>query len=147
MSTRLGEAVITVLVVPRRAGEDPPSQVPDMLVWRGPRAPAAAAAAGQLIGTVDEHTLDGAALGAPRQVTVYRPPQATGPLPGCVLADGQSARGFAQILEPAILAGDVRHYLAAGNARVRLPVRHQAVGGTPPASRAAMPSPGMGRRA
>lgn len=38
-------------------------------------------------------------------MTVYRPPAPAGPLPGCVLADGQSARGFAQILEPAILAG------------------------------------------
>ena len=128
---RLGEAVITILVVPRRAGGAPPGRAPDTLVWRGPRAPAAAPTAGQLIGTVEEQTLDGAALGAPRQVTVYRPPQATGPLPGCVLADGQSVPGFAQILEPAILAGDVPPVLLLGvhnahdPARPRLDLRAQ----------------------
>jgi hypothetical protein len=61
----------------------------------------------QLRGTVEDHTLDSVALGTSRQVTVYRPPEPAGPLPGCVLADGESARGFALSLESAILAGSV----------------------------------------
>jgi enterochelin esterase-like enzyme len=101
----------------RSAGGDqlgPPGQVPDMMEWRGPRAPAAPEAAEPLNGTVEEHTLDSAALGAPRGLTVYRPPGAAGPLPGCVLADGQSAPGFARVLEPAILAGHVPPVLLVG---------------------------------
>jgi enterochelin esterase-like enzyme len=111
---RLDEAVITVLVVPQRAGADQFRQVPDTLVWRGPRAPAAAPAAEQLSGTVEEHSLDSAALGAPRKLTVYRPPGSAGPLPGCVVADGQSVHGFAAVLEPAILAGDVPPVVLVG---------------------------------
>jgi enterochelin esterase-like enzyme len=41
-------------------------------------------------------------------VTVYVPPGAAGaagPLPGCVLADGQSVTGFARVLEAAIASG------------------------------------------
>jgi enterochelin esterase-like enzyme len=114
---RLDEAVISIVVMPLQAGEGwrgQPSQVPDTLEWRGARAPAAPQAAEPLGGTVTEHTLDSAALGAPRGLTVYRPPGTTGPLPGCVLADGQSARGFARVLEPAILAGDVPPVLLVG---------------------------------
>ncbi len=70
---RLQEAVITIAVMPRLAGGDWPAQLTEPLVWRGPRAPAAVPAR-RLRGTVEEHTLDSAALGAPRRVTVYRPP-------------------------------------------------------------------------
>ena len=59
-------------------------------------------------------SFDSTALRAPRQVSVYRPPGDDGPLPGCVLADGQSARSFARILEPAILAGVVPPVLLVG---------------------------------
>jgi enterochelin esterase-like enzyme len=111
---RLDEAVITILVMPRRRGDDDLGRRPDTLEWRGPRAPAAAPAATQLRGTVEDHALDSAALRAPRTVTVYRPPGATGPLPGCVLADGQSAGVFARTLEPAILTGDVPPVLLVG---------------------------------
>jgi enterochelin esterase-like enzyme len=109
---RLEEAVITIVVMLRRGGQ--PAQTADSLVWRGPRAPAALPAARELRGAVEEHTLDGAALGAPRQVTVYRPPGPARPLRGCVFADGQSASCFARILEPAILAGTVPPVLLAG---------------------------------
>jgi enterochelin esterase-like enzyme len=111
---RLDEAVISIMVAPGLAGSDQPGRVPDTLVWRGPRAPAAMPATQRLSGTVEEHTLGSAALRAPRQVTIYRPPGPGGPLPGCVLADGQSARGFAHTLEPAILAGDVPPVLLVG---------------------------------
>ena len=68
-------------------------RVPDIRVWRGPRAAAVPAgflgrALPQLRGTVEDHILDSAALGTSRQVTIYRPPGPAGPLPGCVLADG-----------------------------------------------------------
>jgi enterochelin esterase-like enzyme len=110
---RLEEAVITIVVMLRRG--DQPGQTADMLVWRGPRAPAALPAAQELQGVVEEHTLDGAALGAPRQVTVYHPPGPAGPpLRGCVFADGQSAGCFARVLEPAILAGSVPPVLLVG---------------------------------
>jgi enterochelin esterase-like enzyme len=114
---RVDEAVISIVVMPLPAGDNwpgPPGREPDTLEWRGPRAPAAAQAAGPLGGTIEEHTLASAALGAPRGLTVYRPPGATGPLPGCVLADGQSVSGFAQVLEPAILAGTVPPVLLVG---------------------------------
>jgi enterochelin esterase-like enzyme len=111
---RLDEAVISVVAASQPAGPGRAGWAPDRFVWRGPRAAAAMPAAEQLSGTVEEHTLDSPALGAPRQVTVYRPPRSAGPLAGCVLADGQSARGFAQTLEPAILAGDVPPVLLVG---------------------------------
>ena len=85
-----------------------------MTTWRGPRAAAAAPAAEPLAGTIEDHTVDSAALRAPRTVTVYRPPEVAGPLPGCVLADGQSAHSFARVLEPAILAGEVPPVLLVG---------------------------------
>ncbi len=109
---RLEEAVITIVVMLRRG--DQPGQTADTLVWRGPRAPAALPAAQELRGAVEEHTLDGTALGAPRQVTVYRPPGPARPLRGCVFADGQSAGCFARVLEPAILADAVPPVLLVG---------------------------------
>jgi enterochelin esterase-like enzyme len=111
---RLGEAVISIVAVPGPVGGDRPAREPDTLIWRGPRAPAAAPTAGQLHGQLDEHTLASAALRGPRQLTVYRPPDVSGPLPGCVLADGESAGAFAHILEPAVLAGDVPPVLLVG---------------------------------
>jgi enterochelin esterase-like enzyme len=119
---RLEEAVITILAVPRRAGHDALPSVPDVRVWRGPRAAAVPAgttaflgrALPPLRGTVEDHTLDSAALGASRQVTVYRPPGPARTLPGCVLADGESARGFAWSLESAILAGAAPPVLVVG---------------------------------
>ena len=47
-------------------------------------------------------------------MTVYRPPGPACRLPGCILADGASARGFAQVLEPAILAGTVPPVVLVG---------------------------------
>jgi hypothetical protein len=38
--SRLDEAVISIVAVPRRAGSDQPGRMPDQLVWRGPRAAA-----------------------------------------------------------------------------------------------------------
>jgi enterochelin esterase-like enzyme len=111
---RLDEAVISIVALPRRAGGDQPGRMPDQLVWRGPRATAALPTMQQPAGALDEHTLHSAALRGPRRLTVYRPPGPAGPLPGCVLADGQSVPGFARVLEPAILTGDVPPVLLVG---------------------------------
>ncbi len=103
---RLDEAVITVLVIGLGAADLPFGRpVPDMMTWRGPRAPEPAVADWPLAGEVRPHTIDSAPLRGPREVTVYVPPGAAGPLPGIVLADGQSVPGFARVLEPAIASG------------------------------------------
>jgi enterochelin esterase-like enzyme len=119
---RLEEAVITILAVPRLAGDDALPSVPDVRVWHGPRAAAVPAGTTEFLGralpplrgTVEDHTLDSTALGASRQVTVYRPPGSARTLPGCVLADGESAQGFAWSLESAILSGAVPPVLVVG---------------------------------
>jgi len=110
---RLDEAVISLIVASRQAGGDWPAQVPGIRVWRGPRAPAEPPAA-PLRGTVEEHTLDSAALRTARQLTVYRPPGTGRPVPGCLLADGEAVRGFAPALDSAIEAGAVPPVLLIG---------------------------------
>ena len=110
---RLDEAVISLVVASRQAGGDWPAQIPGFRVWRGPRA-AAVPEAQPLRGTVEEHTLTSEALRTARQVTVYRPPGPGRPVPGCVLADGGAARGFAPALEAAIEAGAVPPVLLVG---------------------------------
>jgi enterochelin esterase-like enzyme len=107
---RLDEAVITVMVIGLGAADLPFGRpVTDIMTWRGPRAPAERADADwPLAGEVRTHTIDSAPLRGPREVTVYVPPGAAGapgPLPGCVLADGESVPGFARVLEPAIASG------------------------------------------
>ncbi len=106
--------MLTIAALPSLAGSGPDARPADTLVWRGPRAPAALPCADPLHGAVEEHTLDSTALGARRDVTVYRPPGVEGTLPGCVLADGASVPGFAKVLEPAILAGTVPPVVLAG---------------------------------
>jgi len=102
---RLDEAVITVMVIGLGAADLPFGRgIPDVMTWRGSLAPALPAER-PLAGEVRSHTLEAAALRGPREVTVYVPPDAGGPLPGCLLADGQSVSGFARVLEPAIAAG------------------------------------------
>jgi enterochelin esterase-like enzyme len=110
---RLDQAVISVVVASRQASGDWPRQIPDIRVWRGSRAPAAAAPR-ELHGSVSTHALRSAALRGERQLTVYQPPGASRPVPGCVLADGESVRGFAATLESAIEAGLVPPVLLVG---------------------------------
>jgi enterochelin esterase-like enzyme len=120
---RLDEAVITVLVVALGAADLPFGRpVTDQLTWRGPGAPGAPGAPDDseewrpLAGELREHVLESAAVHASRSVTVYVPPAdvVAGPLPGCVLADGESTRGFAQVLEPAIVSGAVPPVVLVG---------------------------------
>jgi enterochelin esterase-like enzyme len=120
---RLDEAVIMVLAIGLGAAEPISGRpVTDLLTWRGARAPQDVAAEGPLgplaplAGEVREHVLDSTALRGPRALSVYVPPAAavSGPLPGCVLADGQSAATFARVLEPAILSGATPPVLLVG---------------------------------
>jgi len=110
---RLDEAVISLVVASRQADGDWPTQIPEVRVWRGPRAPAVPSAQ-PLRGTVEEHTLASNALRTTRQVTVYRPPDRARPVPGCLLADGGAVTRFAPTLESAILAGAVPSVLLVG---------------------------------
>ena len=110
---RLDQAVISVVVASRQAGGEWPRQIPDVRVWRGPRAPAAPAPR-ELRGSVSTHTLVSAALRGERELTVYQPPGAGRPVPGCVLADGESVRGFAPAVDSAIEAGAVPPVLLVG---------------------------------
>lgn len=101
----LDRAVLSLSVAPHVDGELPTGLPPAATVtWRGPAAPPAAAVA-EPAGTLVDRSVAGSALGGSRTVTVYRPPGDHGALPGCVLADGQSTRSFAEVLEPAILDG------------------------------------------
>jgi enterochelin esterase-like enzyme len=104
---RLDEAVITLTVAVTGDGDPMLGRFTgEPLVFRGPRAPGPLPA-GALAGEVHEHVIESAALGAARGVTVYLPPGAGdgGPLPGCVLADGQAVPSFAPALEAAVMAG------------------------------------------
>jgi enterochelin esterase-like enzyme len=114
---RLDEAVLTLFVLAIGDEELPFGRpVTDKLTWRGTHAPADDAAGPTLAGEIREHTVQSAALRAPRTVTVYIPRtgQGSGPLPGCVLADGQSTRGFAEVLEAAIASGAAPPVLLVG---------------------------------
>jgi enterochelin esterase-like enzyme len=113
---RLHEAFISIAVLPLGPADHPFGRpAADSLTWRGADAPASLTAP-TLTGAIQEHVLDSAALGASRKVSVYIPPARTyrGPLPGCVLADGQSARSFADVLEPAIMSGAAPPVLLVG---------------------------------
>ncbi len=114
---RLDEAVITVMVLPLRGTGVPFGRpVTEFMTWRGPCAPPEPAAGGPLAGEIREHVLDSAALRGPRAVSVYVPPGdfRGAPLPGCVLADGQSAAAFARALDPAIVSGAAPPVLLVG---------------------------------
>jgi len=113
---RLDESVITLYIQPLTAA-DPPfgRRQTDQLAWRGPLAPREDAGERPLAGEVVEHVIQSAALRGDRAVTVYVPPaELGGPLAGCVLADGEVTRSFAQALEPSMLSGAVPPVLLVG---------------------------------
>ncbi len=113
---RLDEALITLMITVTGDSDTMLGRpVGEPLVFRGPGAPAAPPLV-PLAGEVQEHVIESAALGAARGVTVYLPPGAGDgePLPGCVLADGQSVHSFALTLEAAILAGTTPPVILVG---------------------------------
>jgi enterochelin esterase-like enzyme len=135
----LDEAVISMAVAARQAGEDWPHQIPGFRVWRGPRAPAEAPAR-TLRGSVSAHTVTSTALRGERELTIYQPPGPARPVPGCVLADGAAVRWFAPAVEAAIEEGTVPPVLLVG--------LHNAPGAGQPRSdlRAQEYLPGRNRR-
>jgi hypothetical protein len=98
--------VISLVVAARQEGGDWPTRIPDVRVWRGPRAPAAPGER-PLCGVVEEHAVDSAALHTARQVTVYQPPDPGRPVPGWAGVVPQRISGAAR-------SAGIRHYLAAG---------------------------------
>lgn len=76
-------------------------------VWRGPNAPVVPLAQ-PLKGRLEHVTVASKSLGESRRLTVYLPPDAKADLPAFFVADGESAEGFAQALEPLILTGKMR---------------------------------------
>jgi enterochelin esterase-like enzyme len=113
----LDESVITLFVVALAAADLPFGRpLTDRLTWRGPFAPGEDAGDRPLAGQVDEHVLRSAARRAPPPGSRYVPPAelTSRPLAGCVLADGEATRTFAQALEPALLSGAVPPVLLVG---------------------------------
>jgi enterochelin esterase-like enzyme len=111
----LDRAVISVIVFAQRTG-DLPTQAgaTARTLWRGRQAPQMAPGPTPLGGTIENHLIDSAWLRTTREVTVYRPPVQQGPLPACILADGQAVAGFADVLEPAVLTGAAPAVLLVG---------------------------------
>jgi enterochelin esterase-like enzyme len=107
---RLDAAVIGVVALPvDGAGGQPVERI-----WHGPRAQPAPPAAEPLAGSLTERTVDSENLGGPRDITVYRPPGPPGPMPLCLLADGQVVPEHARILEPAITSGALPPVMLVG---------------------------------
>ncbi|GAA3542987.1 hypothetical protein GCM10022419_023950 [Nonomuraea rosea] len=106
----LDTAVISITVLP--ADDDEAQEVER--IWHGSRAAPAPPAADPLAGTVTTRTIESRSLGGPREVTIYRPHGAAGPMPLCLLADGQSTTGYAGVLEAAISAGVLPPITLAG---------------------------------
>ena len=75
--------------------------------WRGPDAPPPAPSNRELLGTTFDHAVESAALGEPRVVTVYRPPdhERSETLPVVYATDGGMFAPYARRVDAAIEAG------------------------------------------
>ncbi len=84
--------------------------------WRGPSAPAEPEAVEELAGTLEEFEIESENLDAPRQVTVYLPPEYDDSLqyPVVYLLDGAVVRSYSHVVEPAILNGDLTPLIMVG---------------------------------
>lgn len=108
-SPRLDEAVIDVAII----GE----QFKPVGHWRGERAPSPRAAAGKLIGVVTHQQVASSNLGASRSLTIYSPPARGGAEHGrrvAYVADGASIAGYAALIEPLILSGELPPVVLVG---------------------------------
>lgn len=86
----------------------------DLKTFRAPGAPEQPFATKKLLGTVETYTFRSEALGEDRSVTVYLPPGAPKGIPAVYITDGAGCRGFAEVLEPLILAKRVRPVAIVG---------------------------------
>lgn len=125
---RLDEAVVSVVVLATRDGEEPYGRPADAVrLWHGPAAEPVPDGTGpvDLAGRVDVAVLDAPAPVGPREVTVVRPADGAsgGPLPVCLLADGESATAMAGALDAAVAAGRCPPVLLVGVASSTEPPR------------------------
>ena len=88
--------------------------LPEPAQWRGPDAPAVPHRAEPLAGELRDVLLDSDALGERRALAVYLPPGRCEGLPVLYVADGDSVRRFAAVLEPAIAAGTTPAAIVVG---------------------------------
>jgi enterochelin esterase-like enzyme len=80
---------------------------PAPAAWRGPLAPPGPRRAATLDGELLEQDLKSRWLGESRGLTVYLPPGTEAPPFVVFMADGQSLRGFAEVVEPLVLDGTI----------------------------------------
>lgn len=84
--------------------------------WRGPLAPAPPVTVENISGTLEEFEIESENLDTPRQITVYLPPNYNDSLsyPVVYMLDGAVVRGYSQVVEPAILRGDLVPLIMVG---------------------------------
>lgn len=111
----LPQAVISYGFLATRNGQ-PVDNTANGAVWRGAQAPPPIQRASSLRGQIKHSTLNSAALGEQRELTVYLPPDyASAPPIGVIyMADGQSVPDFAAVLEPLIADGRLPSLLLVG---------------------------------
>ena len=91
------------------AKDRPAERAAEPAVWRGPKAPPAAAECADLKGTLQQFEVASRVLDSTRKVTVYRPPghDPKKASPVVYAADGEAIDRFARVVEPLIAAGQV----------------------------------------
>jgi enterochelin esterase-like enzyme len=80
---------------------------PGAETWRGPLAPPGPRRAAPLEGELLQQDLQSRWLAGSRGLTVYLPPGREAPQLVVFMADGQSVRGFAEVVEPLVLDGTI----------------------------------------
>jgi enterochelin esterase-like enzyme len=114
----LERAVISYSFIPYRNGRPIEDQedLEEMRVWRGPDAPPAPPRAEYLQGQIVRHTLQSAALGESRDLTVYLPPDHDPGqrYPVVYAADGDVVDSLATIIDPAVVSGEIVPVVVVG---------------------------------
>lgn len=108
---RLEEGMIDMLVLPLPPGADP-----ELLQWRGSKAPPKAPIHRHLSGRLLRDEIDSRAMGEKRGLTVYLPPgfSTSRRYPVAYFADGGSLNYWARVVEPLIASGKVRPVVLVG---------------------------------
>lgn len=106
----LDKAVIELMIFSGEEVGPPLSKVPQ---WRGPQAPARGEGREVPAGWITEHRIQSAAMGEPRDLTIYRPP-GDGPFPVIYLADGETVSQFAMTIQPLIERGGLPPLMIVG---------------------------------
>jgi hypothetical protein len=114
----LSQAVISYSFIPYQDGRpiEAGERIDDAQAWRGPEAPSAPERAESLQGQISRYVIDSAALGEPRDLTVYLPPghDPIQQYPVVYTADGDSVGRFTTILDPQIADGNVPAVIVVG---------------------------------